>query len=160
MYQVINKKINSFRANENQYVYFTSDINLADKYAIHRSKNLDEKSIYSVYLKIINPLTIDANFESWDYISTESIENSDNSVKDLLKKGVDRITTNVAPKIAVKNGFEGVVIRNLYDGVGYGKDAELSNVYIALNPTQIKLADGTNTTFDDSNPDIIFEQGG
>lgn len=28
------------------------------------------------------------------------------------------------------------------------------------NPKQIKLADGTNTTFDSSNPDIRFEQGG
>jgi len=31
---------------------------------------------------------------------------------------------------------------------------------VAFEPTQIKLADGTNTTFDGSNPDIRFEDGG
>ena len=31
------------------------------------------------------------------------------------------------------------------------------NVY---NPNQIKLADGTNTTFDKKNNDIRFEKGG
>jgi hypothetical protein len=34
------------------------------------------------------------------------------------------------------------------------------NYYIAGNPNQIKLADGTNTTFDAGNPDIRFEDGG
>jgi len=32
--------------------------------------------------------------------------------------------------------------------------------YIAFNPNQIKLADASNTTFDASNPDIRFEDGG
>jgi len=161
VYHGSNKKIDSFRVDENQYIYFTNDINLADKYAIHRSKKLNgEKYIYNIYLKIINPLIIDANFESWDYISTKSIENSDIAVKDLLKRGIERITTNFAPKIAIKNGFDGVIISNIYDGVGYGKDAELSNVYIALYPNQIKLADGTNTTFDVNNPDVRYAGGG
>lgn len=34
------------------------------------------------------------------------------------------------------------------------------NHYIIFNPNQIKLADGTNTTFDGSNPDIRKEKGG
>jgi hypothetical protein len=32
--------------------------------------------------------------------------------------------------------------------------------YVVFNPNQVKLADGTNTTFDSSNDDIRFEQGG
>jgi hypothetical protein len=35
-----------------------------------------------------------------------------------------------------------------------------SNVYVAFNPNQIKLADGTNTTFDTNNPDIRYADGG
>jgi DNA polymerase III sliding clamp (beta) subunit (PCNA family) len=35
-----------------------------------------------------------------------------------------------------------------------------SNVFVAFEPNQIKLADGTNTTFDSSNPDIRYELGG
>jgi 8-oxo-dGTP pyrophosphatase MutT (NUDIX family) len=34
------------------------------------------------------------------------------------------------------------------------------NYYIAGNPNQIKLADGSNTTFDGKNPDIRFDEGG
>ena len=34
------------------------------------------------------------------------------------------------------------------------------NIYVAFEPNQIKLADGTNTTFDGSNPDIRFDNGG
>jgi|694.fasta_scaffold03496_9 GNAT superfamily N-acetyltransferase len=34
------------------------------------------------------------------------------------------------------------------------------NEIIVFEPTQIKLADGSNTTFDSNNPDIRFEQGG
>ncbi|MFN5968278.1 MAG: hypothetical protein ACK46E_24890, partial [Pseudanabaena sp.] len=32
--------------------------------------------------------------------------------------------------------------------------------WIAFEPNQIKLADGTNTTFDSGNPDIRFDKGG
>ena len=35
-----------------------------------------------------------------------------------------------------------------------------SNDYIAFEPNQIKLADGSNTTFDGNNPDIRFDEGG
>jgi hypothetical protein len=41
-----------------------------------------------------------------------------------------------------------------YDGVIYGSE------YVAFEPNQIKLADGTNTTFDSNNPDIRYENGG
>jgi hypothetical protein len=41
-----------------------------------------------------------------------------------------------------------------YDGTNIDED------YIAYEPNQIKLADGTNTTFDGSNPDIRFSDGG
>jgi len=34
------------------------------------------------------------------------------------------------------------------------------NVFVAFEPNQIKLADGSNTTFDASNPDIRYEEGG
>ena len=45
-----------------------------------------------------------------------------------------------------------------YDGIHIdGKDGEQ---YVAFYPEQIKLADGTNTTFDGSNPDMRFEKGG
>lgn len=48
--------------------------------------------------------------------------------------------------------FSGFVYNNKYEGKGKS--------FIVLNTTQIKLADGTNTTFDGNNPDIRFEAGG
>ena len=42
----------------------------------------------------------------------------------------------------------------------YYPDRRKWNYFIAGEPTQIKLADGTNTTFDSNNPDIRFKKGG
>jgi GNAT superfamily N-acetyltransferase len=36
----------------------------------------------------------------------------------------------------------------------------ISNIYIIFNKSKIKLADGTNTTFDSNNNDIRFDEGG
>lgn len=38
--------------------------------------------------------------------------------------------------------------------------AKLDDDYIVFEPNQIKLGDGSNTTFDGSNPDIRFDDGG
>jgi hypothetical protein len=46
----------------------------------------------------------------------------------------------------------GFIYNNKYEGEGYS--------YIVLVPNQIKLADGTNTTFDFNNPDIRYLEGG
>jgi 8-oxo-dGTP pyrophosphatase MutT (NUDIX family) len=52
-----------------------------------------------------------------------------------------------------------------YDGImdyGHDKKSGNENLYeiIAFEPNQIKLADGTNTTFDVNNPDIRYAEGG
>jgi hypothetical protein len=48
---------------------------------------------------------------------------------------------------------DGVIVKNLY----YDNfDIE----YVVFQPEQIKLADGTNTTFDGNNPDIRYSNGG
>lgn len=46
----------------------------------------------------------------------------------------------------------GFVYNNKYEGKGKS--------FIVLSPNQIKLADGTNTTFDSGNPEIRFDKGG
>jgi hypothetical protein len=50
--------------------------------------------------------------------------------------------------------FDGYIYINLYEG----NKKEYS--FVVFNPNQIKLADGSNTTFDGNNPDIRFERGG
>ena len=52
-----------------------------------------------------------------------------------------------------KNGNQiGFEYNNKYEGKGKS--------FIVLEPNQIKLADGTNTTFDANNPDIRYKNGG
>jgi hypothetical protein len=45
--------------------------------------------------------------------------------------------------------------KGVYDGI-----CNEYNIWLAINPNQVKLADGTNTTFDSNNPDIRYKQGG
>ena len=43
---------------------------------------------------------------------------------------------------------------------GYDGAIDVQGDFIVWNPEQIKLADGSNTTFDGSNPDIRYKEGG
>lgn len=55
-------------------------------------------------------------------------------------------------------GYDGVIIKNTrFDKKSAGG---LNDQYVALYPNQIKLANGTNTTFDVNNHDIRFKEGG
>jgi len=78
----------------------------------------------------------------------------------------------------VERNFDGLIFleRTHWDGGIFGDDSkkyesgilkydykrwvEKPKVFAALESNQIKLADGTNTTFDSNNPDIRFDEGG
>jgi GNAT superfamily N-acetyltransferase/vacuolar-type H+-ATPase subunit E/Vma4 len=57
-------------------------------------------------------------------------------------------------KTAIKNTNDGVIFNNLKDG------DDVDDIFVVFDSEQIKLADGTNTTFDINNPDIRFAKGG
>lgn len=60
----------------------------------------------------------------------------------------------------VKDGIR-LFLENLTDKLGFdGAYMPHSEYYVAFHPEQIKLADGSNTTFDGGNPDIRYEDGG
>jgi hypothetical protein len=46
------------------------------------------------------------------------------------------------------------------NGIQFIREIDNKRIIVAFEPNQIKLADGTNTTFDINNPDIRFEKGG
>ena len=54
------------------------------------------------------------------------------------------------PHKTQSNEFDGIIQMDIND----------VSMAIAFYPNQIKLADGTNTTFDKINPDIRFDDGG
>ena len=60
-----------------------------------------------------------------------------------------------------KKVYDGISLyENWNDNTTWEKIDDWTISYAVLNPNQIKLADGTNTTFDGSNPDIRFDGGG
>ena len=65
------------------------------------------------------------------------------------KEDNKKIRNFLIKKYNDKIGFQ---YNNKYEGKGKS--------YIVIHPNQIKLADGSNTTFDGSNDDIRYEQGG
>ena len=59
--------------------------------------------------------------------------------------------------------FDGIVFRDVIDfngALGSKYVLDISDIYMVRKNTQIKLADGTNTTFDPTNDDIRFKDGG
>jgi hypothetical protein len=57
-------------------------------------------------------------------------------------------------KKAIKNTNDGVIFNNLNDG------DDVDDIFVVFDSEQIKLADGTNTSFDRKDPDIRFGKGG
>lgn len=57
--------------------------------------------------------------------------------------------------ISTSSEYDGVFL--LSDKGSWGRETD---AIIAINPNQIKLATGENTTFDSNNPDIRYEKGG
>jgi hypothetical protein len=66
----------------------------------------------------------------------------------------DNWLNNTIEKHFDKNN-DGFIAKNIIDGGGI-----IANTYVAFHPNQVKLSDGTNTTFDTNNPDIRFDNGG
>jgi hypothetical protein len=100
---------------------------------IEAKKLLNSKYVYTVFLNIKNPI----NQNDW-----LGYDESVSFTKKIKLEGFDGIFVNL-PNVSInENKF-------IYD-----------YWYIAFQPKQIKLADGTNTTFDSNNPDIRYEQGG
>jgi N-acetylglutamate synthase-like GNAT family acetyltransferase len=138
-----NKNINIFRP----LSYFTENYSYAKVYGLglQYSDEMDdeeydeiinrgEENVYSVFLNIVNPLKADRDF------FTDNFEGS----------------TKV--KISKIDGYDGMIntIPKTYSP--FYKENE--NQFLIFNSNQIKLADGTNTTFDSNNPDIRFDDGG
>jgi tRNA nucleotidyltransferase (CCA-adding enzyme) len=126
-------------------VYFTSKKIVAESFINNYKKDkygfeIKDGFIYSVFLNLKTPNIIDGGGKNilWFDREIRSIEWNEVKFKDNTEKGF--------------------IIYNTIDTIG--DLIEYSNIYIVYNPQQIKLADGSNTTFDGSNPDIRFEDGG
>ena len=137
--------------NEGQEFFFTDNYSMAKSYADPKRafdyQNAEE-GIIPAYLSLQNPLIVDAENQIWRRFEVEI-------------SGEKLFGTRSVMKYARNNGYDGVIIKNVRDYYeGNERRAKGGNVYVAFSPNQIKLADGSNTTFDADNPDIRYDLGG
>ena len=102
--------------------------------ACYKTAQTNGSNIISAFIKIINPFSI----QFYDKIVDRECSYGSSRLKR------DKIIANLDKELK-DEGYDG-----LYE----------NGACACLKPTQIKLADGTNTTFQSNNPDIRFEDGG
>jgi len=115
--------------------YFTDDYMNADGYA-------HGEIVLEAFLILKNPLIINAKGRKWDD----------------LKSKYGSSTREIVGALDQEK-YDGVIFNNINDN-WFDDEGDTQNVYNVNKPNQIKLADGTNTTFDGNNPDIRFKNGG
>ena len=122
-----------------QGFFFTKSKGRSGDYALSKEDlKGGDAIVISAFLSLKNPNIKDAKNQSWVNVYPEQIDNS------------------------FDNKNDGVITYNILDGAtsySYWNNNPDDN-YIAFEPNQIKLADGSNTTFDGNNPDIRFAEGG
>lgn len=95
---------------------------------------------YAVYLSAKNPLAIDCK---------GSLYNS-------IKHDGKTMDTYDWANWAEENGYDGVIFKNIKDGVDYGSMQNTTDDYVAFNSNQIKSAENNNGDFSSGNNDIRF----
>ncbi len=115
--------------------------------------------IYEVYLKIEDPLIIDAGYQNWDDIRLDGDWNP-------VKHGAPEFDPNLEEplwisymtrdlvELAFDSGHDGLIIRNVHDAGGEGRGTEHGDVYVVFKPNQIKSADKNIGTYSPDDADI------
>ncbi len=122
-------------------IYFTSDVENANSYAI-----TNNGGTYSTFLKMTNPLTIDAEGSKWSSIRFKE----EKDYRKLLN------TKNITPSdlatyVGSNTDYDGVFIKNVLDGTTVADD------YIVFNSTQIKSATDNNGEFSTESDSILLQ---
>jgi hypothetical protein len=108
--------------------------------------NKEGGKILKCFLKVINPIVADAKvLEPSEWYQADEKEGYVYSIQYKKEYVIEE---------AKRKGNDGVIFLNAWDNVPIGK------IVTTFKSTQIKLADGTNTTFDSNNPDIRYKNGG
>jgi hypothetical protein len=120
--------------------FFTDRRSIARSYAhLDTALPVDKRpqaGIYAVFLRLEKPLIVDADYAHWDEISFRN----------------DLWSTDGLAKLAKRKGYDGLIVKDVADS--YIGDEDVSTVYVAFDPTQIKSASVNRGTFDPTDPDI------
>ena len=96
------------------------------------------RSIIPAYVKLLNPITLDAKAREWDNITYEG-------------KKIDTVDLG---RIAYKEGHDGVILKNIYE-----KGEKGDNVMF-FDPNQIKSATGNSGEFSEESNNISLQVEG
>jgi len=121
--------------------WFTPSLATAKTYADPRRAfdyQSAEEGIVSAFIKLENPLVIDAAGQNW---------------RDAQKRG----KTSDVIAAARDAGHDGVVIRNVKDDYNNDKNTRSTDTYVVFDSTQIKSATGNRGTFDPNDPNILHQ---
>lgn len=123
-------------------------------------------TLIEVFLNIKNPLIANKDFnwewEGYEYEIDENFDIRTNIDFNTFESYAHRKGLNIFYDDESVLGLEEILYENGYDGVFYKNEREDkgSRSYVVTHSNQIKLADGTNTTFDAKNLDIRYADGG
>jgi len=113
-------------------------------YKIEYINNRKIRPLYQVFLNIKKPYIINAKGKSFYETPFE---------------GKEYAVATITSAIKDRGENDGVIILNTIEGTDYNYQ-KIANTYNVFYPNQIKLSDGSNTTFDASSPDIRYAKGG
>ena len=153
--------------------YFTNDLDKAKSYSERGIGNDPDPHVFEVFLNIRNIYSF-KNKLSRDLILKNKTQDSDLSFNDVLiddeydEEGFELNKKEILLKKYYSTEDEwdsaeflsyfidkSYVLNSLgYDGIVLG------NEIVCFSSNQIKLSDGSNTTFDGNNPDIRYAEGG
>jgi hypothetical protein len=122
----------NYRESERGGFFFTQKLNTAKNYARLHTNLENDGFVYYCFLNIKNPLVRNTNSEYYSPADRYDVSR-DEYIRECFN-----------------GNFDGIIIN------GTKKD----NLYVVNSSNKIKLADGSNTTFDSDNPDIRYEEGG
>lgn len=109
-------------------IYFSSDKKTANSYSA-------TLPVYEVFLKIENPFIVNAQGQEYNNFTAEIRSNLD---------------------WAIRNGHDGVIIKNIRDGWSQNKGGKVADTYVVFSPEQIKSVNNQGT-FDAENPNIYYQ---
>lgn len=127
--------------------------------------------VYKAHLAFQRPLIVDARGGNWGNLSKAVVLTEDGQPSFTVEQlfGYANSFTDKLAAAVRKSGFDGIIVRNVVDVGGKAKKSETiaSDIYIALQPNQIKSADPVtrdeqgnviplSQRFDVSRPDISF----
>jgi hypothetical protein len=121
-------------------------------------QNSKKGKIYGVFLNLKKMHSFDAkkqiDIEAWNNLKVKASYKiaSNRDAMEFLKDGIFGVEK-----------VDGIEAKNIVDAFVQTDELKkdlLSNVYLVFDSKNIKLADGSNTTFDSNNPDIRFAEGG